>query len=52
MEFPQRLLEEKGIATVPGIGFGSEGYLRLSFATDTESIKEGIKRIRRVCTKL
>ncbi len=45
MEFCKRLLEEKGVATVPGIGFGSEGYFRLSFATDTDTIKEGIKRI-------
>ncbi len=46
MEFCKRLLEEKGVATVPGIGFGSEGYFRLSFATDTESIKDGISRLR------
>jgi len=45
MEFCKRLLEEKGIALVPGLGFGSEGYVRLSFATDEKSIKEGIKRI-------
>ncbi len=46
MEFCKRLLEEKGVATVPGIGFGSEGYFRLSFATDTESIKDGIFRLK------
>jgi len=46
MEFCKRLLEEKGVATVPGIGFGSEGYFRLSFATDTESIKDGISRLK------
>ena len=45
MEFSKQLLEQKGIAVVPGIGFGSEGYIRFSFATDEESIKEGIKRI-------
>ena len=46
MEFCKRLLEEKGVAVVPGIGFGSEGYFRFSFATDEESIKEGIRRIK------
>ncbi len=46
MEFAKRLLEEKGVAVVPGLGFGSEGYVRFSFATDEESIKEGIKRIK------
>ncbi len=46
MEFCKRLLEEKGVAVVPGIGFGSEGYFRFSFATDEESIQEGIRRIK------
>lgn len=44
--FCKRLLEEKGVATVPGIGFGTEGYFRFSFATDEESIIKGIKRIK------
>ena len=46
LDFCKRLLEEKGVATVPGVGFGSEGYFRFSFATDEESIKKGIDRIR------
>ena len=45
MLFCQKLLEEKGVAVVPGIGFGSEGYFRLSFATDEATIKDGIERI-------
>ena len=45
MTFCKELLEEQGVAVVPGIGFGSEGYFRFSFATDIESIREGIKRI-------
>ncbi len=45
MQFCTDLLEKKGVALVPGVGFGSEGYVRFSFATDEESIKEGIKRI-------
>ncbi len=49
MEFCKKLLEEKGIALVPGVGFGSEGYFRFSFATDEDSIKEGIKRIKDFC---
>jgi len=49
MEFAKRLLEEKGVAVVPGVAFGSDGYVRLSFATDEESIKEGIKRIKEFC---
>jgi aspartate aminotransferase len=46
VEFCQKLLAEKGVATVPGIGFGTEGYFRFSFATDDASIVEGIKRIK------
>lgn len=45
MQFCKELLEDQGIAVVPGVGFGSEGYFRFSFATDIESIREGIKRI-------
>lgn len=49
MKFCTSLLEEKGIALVPGVGFGSEGYVRLSFATDEATIKEGISRIIDFC---
>ncbi len=45
MKFATQLLEKTGVAVVPGIGFGSEGYFRFSFATSMEQIKEGIKRI-------
>ncbi len=45
MLFCKELLEEQGVAVVPGVGFGSEGYIRLSFATDINTIREGIKRI-------
>lgn len=46
MKFCSKLLEETGVAVVPGLGFGTEGYFRLSFATDDATIKEGILRIR------
>ncbi len=45
MAFCKGLLSEKGVAVVPGVGFGSDGYFRFSFATDIESIREGIRRI-------
>jgi aspartate aminotransferase len=32
---------------VPGIGFGSEGYFRFSFATDITTIRLGINRIKK-----
>lgn len=46
MKFCSKLLEETGVAVVPGLGFGTEGYFRLSFATDDATIKEGILRIK------
>ncbi len=45
LTFCKRLLEEKGVALVPGVAFGSEGYFRFSFATSIENIREGIERI-------
>ena len=47
IEFCKELLQEVGVAVVPGIGFGSEGYFRFSFATDMTTIREGIRRIEK-----
>ena len=46
MKFCSSLLEEQGIAVVPGIAFGLDGHFRFSFATDLQSIQEGIRRIK------
>lgn len=51
MEFSKQLLAQEGVAVVPGIAFGAEGYIRLSFATDIDTIREGIKRIERFVSK-
>ncbi len=51
MRFAKELLEREGVAVVPGAGFGAEGYFRFSFATDIDTIKEGISRIERFVTK-
>ena len=45
--FCKELLQATGVAVVPGIGFGSEGYFRFSFATDITTIREGIRRIEK-----
>lgn len=45
LTFCKRLLEEAEVAVVPGVGFGSEGYFRFSFATSMENIEKGIARI-------
>ena len=45
LNFCEALLAEANVACVPGIGFGSEGYMRLSYATSDAQIKEGLGRI-------
>ncbi|MCK9453812.1 MAG: pyridoxal phosphate-dependent aminotransferase [Sulfurimonas sp.] len=52
MQFCKELLEKKGVAVVPGVGFGSEGYFRFSFATSIENIQIGIKRIEEFTKEL
>ena len=42
----QYLLEKALVAVVPGIAFGADGYLRISFCADKASIIEGVRRIR------
>ncbi len=39
------LLEHAGVAVVPGSAFGSEGYVRLSFATSMDNLQNAISRI-------
>ncbi|MCG3692122.1 pyridoxal phosphate-dependent aminotransferase [Aliarcobacter butzleri] len=51
MKFCADLLEQKGVALVPGLAFGMEGYARFSFATSLEVIKEGVKRIKEFTQK-
>ena len=37
--------KDKGVAVVPGEGFGAPGYLRLSFASAMADLREGARRI-------
>ena len=46
------LLEEAKVAVVPGIAFGTDDNIRLSFATSDENIIEGVKRINSAIQKL
>ena len=45
MGFCERLLEGAKVAAVPGTPFGEPGFIRLSFATDERSLREGCERI-------
>lgn len=48
-DFAMELLKSEGVVVVPGTGFGEsgEGFVRLSYATSDENIKEGLKRMKR-----
>jgi aspartate aminotransferase len=46
MELSEYLLDKAKVALTPGIAFGAEGYMRLSYATSEKVILEGIKRIK------
>ncbi len=46
------LLEEAKVAVVPGIAFGSDKHIRLSFATSDKNIVEGVRRIDEAVRKL
>lgn len=52
MEFCRQLLEQEGVALVPGSAFGAEGFVRLSFACSTEQLTAGIARIAHFMQKL
>ncbi|MFH0754709.1 MAG: pyridoxal phosphate-dependent aminotransferase [Candidatus Omnitrophota bacterium] len=45
-DLAKRILNEVNVAVIPGDGFGAEGYLRLTFCTSQERIREGVSRIK------
>ncbi len=53
-ELADYLLNNAGVATLPGTAFGKygEGYIRLSYATSKENIREGLNRIKEALSKL
>ncbi|MDJ0387368.1 pyridoxal phosphate-dependent aminotransferase [Roseomonas sp. E05] len=51
-DFAMALLEEKLVATVQGAAYGMSPYLRVSYATDTESLREACARIQEFCREL
>lgn len=44
-EFCERLIKEAGVALVPGVFFGAEGHVRLSYCCSMEEIAEGLDRL-------
>ena len=51
LAFSEYLLVEAGVAVVPGSAFGSEGYVRLSFATSMENLKKALERMHKAITR-
>ncbi|HUQ31264.1 MAG TPA: pyridoxal phosphate-dependent aminotransferase [Pyrinomonadaceae bacterium] len=47
-DFAERLLKQEQTVVTDGAGFGADGYIRISYATSLDRLKEGISRIRRV----
>lgn len=52
MEFCASLLENEKLAVIPGKAFGLNNYIRVSYATSMEAIKEGLNRIESFIKKL
>jgi aspartate aminotransferase len=51
-EFCARLLEEQKVAAVPGIAFGADDYLRISYATSMSNIEKGLDRLEKFARSL
>jgi aspartate aminotransferase len=47
IEFADALLDGEKVATIPGVSFGADDCLRLSYSLSEEDIREGLKRIER-----
>ena len=51
-DFAMALLEEKYVATVQGTAYGMSPYLRISYATNMENLREACGRIQEFCREL
>jgi aspartate aminotransferase len=51
-DFCAKLLDAEKVAAVPGIAFGADDYIRLSYATSMANIEKGLARIDKFCKVL
>lgn len=51
-DFASYLLEECGVAVVPGVAFGAENFFRISYAASKEFLEDAMTRIKDACEKL
>ena len=47
-EFSEMLLNDGGVAVVPGSGFGAPGHIRISFACSMQTLEKALQRMERV----
>ncbi len=52
LKLSELLIEEAKVAAIPGSAFGNDNYIRLSYATSLEDIKEGVENIKNFVQKL
>jgi aminotransferase len=52
LEFAKFLVQETGVVTTNGSGFGCEGFIRLSYAAKMDDLGEAIKRIEMAVSRL
>ncbi len=50
-EFADRLLNDEYTVVTDGAGFGADGFIRLSYATSMDRLKEGVERITRIAER-
>src|SRR5690606_13844592 len=46
------LLDHAGVAVLDGTAYGTPGFIRISFATDLDTIREGCEKIASACSQL
>jgi len=51
-DFTAYLLDEANVAVVPGVDFGHDSHIRLSYATSLKNIEEGMERVKKAVMKL
>jgi aspartate aminotransferase len=47
LQFAEYLVKEAGVVLTNGSGFGSEGFIRLSYAADPKLIEEAMDRVKK-----
>ena len=52
LDFCEKFLSEEKVATIPGVAFGNDNCIRLSYATDIDTIQRGMERLGKFITSL